>query len=222
MKTFTPEQLENLTATIFQRCGAPPAEAQLVAELLVKADLMGLPSHGILRIPQYVKDIRDGSIVPGAEIAVERLKGTALKVDARWNFGQVGATRAAQLAIEAAKEHGTAFASLRRCRHVGRVGAYTEMAAQHNCIGLAACSSAGEGHWVAPFGGREGRLGTNPMSFAAPTGGDPIVVDFSTSALPEGKVRFLRDTGEKLPPHSLVDRRGDPSTDPGDLYGDDG
>ena len=194
MKTFTAKYLEDLAGTIFQRCGAPDVEAQTVAELLVKADLMGLPSHGILRIPQYVGDMDIGYIVPGAAMIVEHLKDTVIKVDGQWNYGQIGATRMTELAIEAAKKHGMACASLRRCRHVGRVGAYTEMAAQNDCIGLAVCSTAGEGHWVAPYGGRQGRLGTNPMSFAAPTGGHPIVMDFSTSSLPEGKVRLLRDT----------------------------
>jgi uncharacterized oxidoreductase len=220
--TFSAEHLEGLTARIFQRCGAPATEAQVVAELLVKADLMGLPSHGVLRIPQYVADTRSGAIVPGVEIQVEHLKDTIIKVDGRWNFGQIVATRAAELAISAARKHGLACAAVRRCRHVGRLGAYAEMAAEHNCIGLATCSTAGEGHWVAPFGGRQGRLGTNPMSFAAPTGGFPILLDFSTSSLPEGKVRLLRDTGKELPPQSLVDREGRPSVDPHDLYDQDG
>ncbi len=218
MKTFTAAYLENLTATIFQRCGAPEAEAQIVAELLVKADLMGLPSHGVLRVSQYVGDVDIGYIVPGAQIIAEHLKDTVIKVDGQWNYGQIVATHMTELAIAAAKKHGMACASLRRCRHVGRVGAYTEMAAQHNCLGLAVCSSAGEGKWVAPYGGRQGRLGTNPMSFAAPTQGNPIVLDFSTSSLPEGKVRLLRDTGESLPPDSLVDSEGRPSTNPADLY----
>ena len=222
MPTFSVDYLEELTSTIFQRCGAPAAEARIVAELLVKADLMGLHSHGILRIPQYVGDVHSGSIVPGAEIAIERLKETVIKVDGKWNFGHACATRMAELTIEAAKQCGMACASLRRCRHVGRLGSYTEMAAQNDCIGLATCSGAGEGQWVAPFGGRQGRLGTNPMSFAAPTGGYPMVMDFSTSALPEGKVRLLRDTGEKLPPESLVDREGRPSTNPEDLYDENG
>ncbi len=220
--TFPADYLEDLTSSLFQRCGAPATEAQIVAELLVKADLMGLHSHGILRIPQYVGDTHSGSIVPGAEIAVEHLKETVIKVDGQWNFGQVCATRMAELTIHAAKQHGIACASLRRCRHVGRLGAYTEMAAQNDCIGLATCSGAGEGQWVAPFGGRQGRLGTNPISFAAPTGGLPLVLDFSTAALPEGKVRLRRDTGGELPPQSLVDSEGRPSVDPNDLYDENG
>ena len=218
MPTIDSANLEDLTAEIFERAGAPAAEARVVAELLVKADLMGLPSHGVLRIPQYVHDTTTGAIRPGAEMVIDQRRPTIHRVDGAWNFGQIAATRAAEIAIDAAVEQGMAGASVRRVRHVGRVGAYTEMAAARDCLALATCSGAGEGHWVAPFGGRKGRLGTNPISFAAPTGGLPIVMDFSTSSLPEGKVRYLRDTGEKLPPDTLVDADGNLSLDPADLY----
>ena len=218
MPVLDSEYLENLTSAIFERAGAPPEEARVVAELLVKADLMGLPSHGVLRVPQYVHDISAGGIKPGAEIVISESRSTIHRVDGGWNFGQIVASRATETAVAAAEQHGMACASVRRVRHVGRLGAYTEMAAARNCLALATCSSAGEGHWVAPFGGRKGRLGTNPISFAAPTGGRPVVLDFSTSSLPEGKVRYLRDTGDTLPPDTLVDSEGNPSLDPGDLY----
>lgn len=212
------EYLEDLTAAIFQHHGTPAEDARTVARLLVEADLMGLHSHGTLRVPQYVGDIRVGTIVPGAPLQVSEQTPAAALVDANWNFGQVGAARAAELAIERARTLGLGCASLRRCRHVGRVGAYTEQAAAAGCVAFAACSTAGEGHWVAPFGGREGRLGTNPLAFAAPTGGIPVSMDFATSALPEGRVRFYRDTNQPLPPDSLVDKDGRPTLDPNDLY----
>jgi uncharacterized oxidoreductase len=212
------EYLEDLTAAIFQKHGAPPEDARIVARLLVEADLMGLHSHGTLRVPQYVADIRQGTIAPGAALRVVEQTPAAVLVDANWNFGQVGATRAAGLAVERARNLGLGCASLRRCRHVGRVGAYTEQAAAQGCVALAACSTAGEGHWVAPFGGRQGRLGTNPLAFAAPTGGTPVSMDFATSALPEGRVRFYRDTNQSLPPDSLLDKEGKPTLDPHDLY----
>jgi uncharacterized oxidoreductase len=211
--------LEDLTAAIFQKHGTPPDDARTVARLLVEADLMGLHSHGTLRVPQYVGDIRQGTIAPGAALKVTEQTPAAVLVDANWNFGQVGAARTTELAVERARQLGIGCASLRRCRHVGRVGAYTEQAAAAGCVAFAACSTAGEGHWVAPFGGREGRLGTNPLAFAAPTeGGTPISMDFATSALPEGRVRFYRDTNQPLPPNSLVDKEGRPTLDPHDLY----
>lgn len=214
--------LEDLAAAVFGRLGAPDGHARQTARLLVEADLMGLPSHGVLRVMQYAADIRAGTIVPQAPPTLEPLTPTSLLVDANWNFGQVAADQAAQAVLERAREQGMAWAAVRRCRHVGRVGAYTEFLARGGAVGLAACSTAGEGRWVAPFGGRQGRLGTNPLSFAAPTGGDPLVLDFSTSSLPEGRVRYHRDTGMPLPPDTLVDADGRPSTRPQDLYAADG
>jgi uncharacterized oxidoreductase len=217
-RRFQADELERLAAAIFEAHGTPAQEAQTVARLLVQADLMGLPSHGVLRVPQYVEDIRRGAIVPGAPVLVREGATATTLVDGQWNFGQIGAGRATELAIERARRFGVGSASLRRCRHVGRLGAYAEQAAQAECVALVTCSTAGEGHWVAPFGGREGRLGTNPIAFAAPTLGQPVVMDFSTAALPEGRVRLYRDTGQALPEGTLVDRTGAPSTDPADLY----
>jgi uncharacterized oxidoreductase len=222
MPTCTVQYLQDLAAELFVRSGAPQSEARVVAEALVRADMMGMPSHGVLRVVQYVKDAQEKSIVPGAKLVVKELSPTASLVDAQWNFGQVAAMRAVELALATAKGHGMGSASVRRCRHVGRLGAYTERAARAGFAALASCSTAGEGHWVAPYGGRQGRLGTNPISFAAPTGGDPLLLDFSTASLPEGRVRLLRDTGRPLPADALLDERGEPSRNPADLYAADG
>jgi uncharacterized oxidoreductase len=222
MPTFQAEYLQELAATFFARSGAPQAEARIVAEALVRADMMGMPSHGVLRVIQYVKDIQQGSIDPSAELLIEELSPTVSLVDAQWNFGQVAAMRAVDLALARARDHGMGSALVRRCRHVGRLGAYTEAAARMGFAALATCSTAGEGHWVAPFGGREGRLGTNPISFAAPTGGDPVLLDYSTASLPEGRVRLFHDTGRELPDGALVDADGRPSNKPADLYAQDG
>ena len=108
---------------------------------------------------------------------------------------------------------------LRRSHHVGCLALYTEMAAAAGTIAMAAASGASSsGHWVAPWGGREGRIGTNPLSCAAPTSGQPILFDVATSSVSEGKVRFARDTGARLPPYCLVDGNGEPSANPADLY----
>ena len=222
MTTISADHLLAFATEIFVASGTPASDAQVLSRLLVDANLMGLDSHGIQRVPQYVQDIELGAIKPGAEITVARKGPTTAVVDGHWNFGQVGATRAAEVAIEMAAEHGMGCVVLHRCRHVGRLGAYTEMAAERDCIAMAGATSAGEGHWVAPFGGRQGRLGTNPLAFAAPTGDQPIAIDFSTSSVPEGKVRLLRDSQLPLPAACLVNEKGQPSTDPGDLYQSDG
>ena len=218
MPNIAPDDLIKLATDIFVAAGVPAGDADVVARMLADANLMGLDSHGVVRVSQYVGNIGNGSIVPGAEVTVAEKSATTAIVDGNWNFGQVAASRAARWAIDKARQQGLGCAVLRRCRHVGRVGAYTEMAAEADCIGLATCSAGSEGHWVAPFGGREGRLSTNPISFAAPTEDQPIVMDFSTSAAPEGKVRLFRDTGRPLPEPWVVDKHGKATTDPNDLY----
>lgn len=218
MPTFSPEYLHKTASAIFRACGTPPAEAGVVADMLVASNLMGFDSHGVLRVPQYLRDVREGRIVPGAPVTVLRETATTAVLDGHWNFGQVGASRAVDAAIGKAKSHGVGCVTLRRCRHVGCVGVYPRIAARQNLLGLAMCGASRDGNWVCPWGGREGRLATNPISFAAPTGGEPLVLDFSTSAAAEGKVRLMRNKGERAPEGWLLDSKGRPSTDPNVLY----
>ena len=216
------DELRALVIRVFEACGVGVDGAKVVADHLVRAEMMGFGSHGIQRVAQYVKDLRDGRIVPDAKLSVSKETATTAVMDANWEFGPVAGVQGTELAIDKAQQYGTGSVLIRHCRHFGRIGAYTEMAAGRDCIGLAACSAGREGHWVAPFGGRQGRMATNPISFAAPTGGDPIVMDFSTAIVPEGKVRLYRDTGGKLPEPWLVNTDGQPSTDPQDLYNEKG
>ncbi len=219
MQTFTPDYLTDLTARILTACDTPPDDARLVAELIVSANIKGLDSHGILRIPQYIKNIREGTIKPAAPIEITKATSTTAMLDANWNFGHLGARRATQMAIDKARAGGLGAVGLHRCIHVGCVGQYPEMAAAQQMVALAACSGAApSGHWVAPGGGRQGRIGTNPVAMAAPTTGRPILVDLATSTISEGKVRLYRDTGRRLPDQWLVDAAGRPTDDPHALY----
>ena len=222
MPTLDTKALMQFICDIFTAIGTSKPDARIMADMLVTCDLMGIPSHGIMRVPQYVNESKTGLVKPDRELVVLRQTGTVTILDGRWSLGQVSATRATQMAIDNAKQHGLTSIILRGCRHVGRAGAFTQMAAEQDCVAMAACSCGNEGHWVAPFGGRNGRLGTNPISFAAPTEGRPIVMDFSTSIAPEGKVRFFRDSGQPLPESWLVSDRGQHSRDPNDLYGPSG
>ena len=219
MKTVTPDSLRNLAARIFQACNTDPDDAERVASLLVAASVRGLDSHGIFRIPQYVANIREGTIKPGTEIEIVRETTVTALLDLNWNFGQLGALQATEMAIDKARAHGMGCAVLRRSHHVGCLGLYTEMAARAGMVSMAAASGgSSSGHWVAPWGGREGRIGTNPISCAAPTSAEPVLFDVATSAMSEGKVRLARDTGAQLPPDCLVDGDGKRSTNPADLY----
>ncbi len=219
MKTYSIEYLTEISSRILQACSTPVDDAQKVAQFVVAANARGLDSHGIRRISQYVNQIGTGQIKPGASIDIERETSTSALLDINWNFGQLGADQASHMAIEKARNHGMGCVALHRCVHVGCVGLYAQMVADEGMVALAACSGAApSGHWVAPWGGREGRIGTNPIAFAAPTSGDPILIDVATSTVSEGKVHLARDCGEQLPDHWLVDAQGKPSNNPNDLY----
>jgi uncharacterized oxidoreductase len=211
--------LAAVSREIFIACGAPPDEASLVAEHLVNSNLMGVDSHGVLRIPEYVDRVHRGAIVPGAPIVLtQEQSGTAI-VDCGLNFGQVGASRAMQLAIEKASRYKVSCVVTRRCTHVGRLGHYSRMAADAGMVGLITVNSSSEGHDVVPFGGVVGRLATNPLSYAIPAPGPPLVADMSTSTVAEGKIRLYRNLGQELPPGWIIDGAGNPSTDPRAYYG---
>lgn len=216
---FDHRAVSRLAASLFEAAGAPPLEASLVAEHLVTSSLMGLDSHGVLRVPEYLDLVLQGKIVPGAPIEVRRTTATTAIVDCGYNFGAVGAVRAIEEACHLARHSGTASVITRHCNHVGRLGAYVQAAAEQELVAIATCNSPVYGHFVLPWGGREGRLATNPVAYAVPTGGDPIVADISTSVAPEGKIRKHMHLGQPLPEGWVVDAGGRPTTDAAAFYG---
>ncbi len=218
MPTFSAAFLTTLSARVFAALKAPPAEAQIVAEHLVLSNLMGLDSHGVVRIPLYTRWVREGPIRPGAPVTVLHSNQALVTVDCGYNFGQVGALRATQAAIARAKEHGIACALTRNCAHVGRVGHYTQLAAEAGMFALAVANSPRSGHWVVPFGGLEGRIGANPISWAAPGSAHPVLADMALSTTAQGKVVVYRNRGKQLPEGWIIDAAGKSSTDPGDLF----
>lgn len=215
-----PDSLLEFTREVFQSCGAPEAEAAIVADHLVTANLLGYDTHGVIRIPQYVADIGSGMIRPGAPMTVERETATTAVLDCGWNFGQVGGLRAIEIAMAKARQFHTSTVLVRRSNHAGRLGTFTQRAAEEGFLALAACNSPMHGHFVLPWGGREGRLATNPISFAVPMGSHPpLLADFSTAETSEGSIRLQRNLGKDLPPGTIVDADGQPSTDPSKFYG---
>jgi hydroxycarboxylate dehydrogenase B len=217
---FEADQLKSLTSRIFEASGAPEEEAAIVADHLVTANLMGFDSHGIIRIPQYLEDIDKKIIQPGAKATLTHETDTTAVVNCGWNFGQVGGVRAMEVAISKARNSRTATVVARHCNHAGRLGAYTQMAAEQGLFALGVCNSPRHGHFVLPWGGRKGRLATNPLSFAVPCGSHhPLVADFSTAESAEGKIRLYRNQGRMLPEGWIVDSEGQPSRDPSAFYG---
>jgi hydroxycarboxylate dehydrogenase B len=219
LKTFPAKELHDLGKELFIACDAPAAEADDVAAHLVEASLMGIDSHGVVRYIWYVEQCLEGGICPGAQVQVLRDGGHVALVDCAMNFGQVGAGFMVDLVRSRARDGGIAFATSRHCHHVGRLGAYPQALAEAGLFGFAVANSQRHGHFVVPWGGREGRLATNPLAWAAPTAGHPILLDMSTSMTPEGKVRTALHASEQLPEGRILDAEGLPTTDPAAFYG---
>jgi LDH2 family malate/lactate/ureidoglycolate dehydrogenase len=219
MPLLQPSTLIDLAKRIFVAAGAPDDIAETVATSLVGSDLVGHDSHGSVRVRQYLDAIRRGDLNPAARPVIVHEQGAAVTIDAQRSFGQVAARFAINEAIARAKIHGVAAAGVIHCGHVGRLGEWVELAAEHQTLALAFCNGGGATGIVAPFGGAERLLGTNPIAAALPVGdSDPIVLDFATSAVAEGKVRVARNRGKSIPEGWILNNAGLPSTNPADLY----
>lgn len=219
MPLFHVDALEDISQRIFQGAGSPEAEARLVSRYLVKANLMGHDSHGVIRIPQYLTGVQQGNCVPGAMPAVVQETPATVVLNAHWGYGQVAATGAMDIAINKAASQAVSSVGIHNCNHIGRLGEYAEMAARSGMIGLVTVNGHGMGHIVAPYGGAEGRMITNPLAVGIPTGQEePIILDMATSVVAEGKVRVKRNQQVPTPEGWLVDNKGLPTTNPDDLY----
>jgi len=204
---------------LFRAGGVPADEAQVVADSLIGANLAGHDSHGVIRIPQYLKAIADDLLKPGVPLSILHQTAAVLVCDGQWGSGQVQAHRLLQHLVQLARTVGLAAGTLKNCGHIGRLGEYGEAAAAQGFAFLATVNNHGFGRAVAPPGGTQGRIGTNPLCLAVPTaGGNPVVLDIGTSVCAEGKVRVQFNKGEPVPEGWLLDAAGRPTTDPGVLY----
>jgi LDH2 family malate/lactate/ureidoglycolate dehydrogenase len=210
-------ELLHLARAVLEDAGAPPATAAAVAESLVEANLRGHDSHGVRRLVPYLRFVRDGRVDPAAEPEVVQRRGAVAIVDGCGGFGQVAARLAVRELAGLAREHGVGAAAIRRANHVGRLGEWVEALAEEGLVGLAFCNAEPT---VAPFGGRERRLGTNPLAWAAPrlSPAPPLVMDWSTATMPEGKLAIALARGEPVPDGVLVNADGEPSREPADFY----
>ncbi len=219
MPRITAEDLRDFVLSIFQAAGVSAAEAQVVTDHLVQANLAGVDSHGVMRVAQYVEALKTGKVKAGAARQVLSETATTAGIDGGLGFGQVVCKDAMALALDKAREAGIAAVTVRNCYHCGCLGVYTRQAAARDMIGIVMVNAGGGGQSVAPFGGLARRLATNPLSIAAPSAqGFPIVLDIATSVAPEGKVRDCYQTGKAVPAGWLADSQGQPSTDPKTFY----
>lgn len=220
MRKLSAAELGRIGTALFDAAGSPHEESEIVSDVLVRASLAGHDSHGIMRFTQYVNQIRNGEIRPGAPFEIERETRAIAIINGHQGWGPVIARKAMLLAIEKARHCSVGTVVVRGSQHIGRVGEYPMMAAAEQMIGLAFVNSYGGGAAVAPWGGIDGRFAPNPIAFAAPSGeGWPVLVDITTSVIPEGKVRVAFYQAAKLPEGCVIDAEGNPTTDPAAFYG---
>ncbi len=219
MPTVRAESLADVSRGIFEALGAGPDDARTVASVLVEANLAGHDSHGVIRVPQYADSVRAGDTKPGASMTVVRQTATTTIHDASWGFGAVSMSAALAEAMDKARDLGMHAFGIHNCNHIGRLGHYSDIAARAGFVPIITVNSTGAAAAVAPFGGKHGRLGTNPLSVAFPTADEPILMDMTSSIVAEGKIRVRRNSGETLPEGWILDRHGVPSTEPADFYG---
>ena len=219
MPVFPHQYLHKVAYNIYRAEGASHEEAEIVATHQVKANLVGHDSHGVIHIPEYVERIHKGHIVPGAPFEVVQESPTTARIDGHWGFGFVVTERAMTMAIEKARTHNVAAITIFQQSHIGRLGDYPTMAAQEGMIALITADSGAGPKAVAPFGGRERRLGTNPICIAMPSDLDgTLLLDMATSAVAAGKVSLARNRREPIPTGWVIDKDGNPTNDPEDYY----
>ncbi len=218
MPKIATERLTLIGQALFEAAGTPRAEAELVMRHIVGANLVGHDSHGVIQIPTYLERIKKGHIVPGAPWTIVRESPTTTVVDGHWGFGYVVNERAMQLTIDKARHADVAAATVFRQGHIGRLSSYTQMAAAAGMIGLVTADSGRSAKAVAPFGGREARLGTNPISIAIPSDLEgPLYLDMATSAAAAGKIALAVARNERVPDGWVIGSDGRPTNDPRQL-----
>ena len=204
--------LRTLVAQIFLRCGMRSEDAELLADTLVEADLSGIHSHGVLRVPEYVQKLTVKGVNPRRRPRIVRETGACLVIDGDNSMGQIGMHYAMQQAIARAERFGIAAAAIRGSNHSGAMAYFAAQALDHDMIGVATTNALPT---MAPWGGAERILGINPLGIAIPAGAEePILYDAAFSGSSHGKIRIYAQKGLTLPEGWALDHQGSPTTDP--------
>lgn len=208
-------QLRTQVARVLAAAGSSPAEAEQVAANLVLANLSGHDSHGVGMVPRYVDAVAEGGLRPNTGVKVQVDIGTLLSLDGQGGYGQIVGVEAMEMGIARAKQHGSCIFTLAHAHHLGRIGHFAEMATAQGLVAMHFVNVLSR-PVVAPWGGGDGRFGTNPCCIGVPlAGAAPFVLDFATSRVAQGKMRVAHNKGERVPPGYLIDEAGRPTDDPG-------
>ncbi len=207
-------------ADIFAKAGTSRAEAERIGKYLVTANLTGHDSHGVQRVPRYLQWLREGIFVADRVVKISQETPVYAVVDGLYGFGQTVAPQAVDIGIAKCKAMGLSMIALRNAGHIGRVGDWAEKAAAEGLVSVHFVNAAGSS-LVAPFGGVDRRFSTAPYCVGVPREGQtPLILDFATSVVAEGKVLNASFGGKKIPVDALVSPDGHTSNDPHVLYGD--
>ncbi|MGE8940982.1 malate/lactate/ureidoglycolate dehydrogenase [Leptospira interrogans] len=219
MVTISADKLRELVRDIFIAAGSSQQEGEQLGKSLVSANLAGHDSHGVVRVPRYLQWKADGDFLANQTVEVVRETPVLAVVDGKYGFGQTTAPQAVEIGIKKCKAMGLSAVALRNSGHVGRLGEWAEMAAEAGLVSIHYCNAASS-LLVAPYGGVDRRLSTAPCAVGIPRGEeDPLILDFATSVVAEGKVLVASQGGKKLPDNALVCQDGSMSGDPHQLYG---
>ncbi len=220
--TLLPVAVPTLTdgvAAMFVSAGCSAPEAQVIAQGLVEANVYGHDSHGVGIVPTYLDHLRDGRVRPGQTVRVVADHGAILGLDGQLGFGQSIGAQAMSLAVERASATGLAMVGLADSHHLGRIGRWAEQCAE---AGMASVHFVNvlSAPLVAPWGGTDARLGTNPLCVGVPHSPHPLILDYATSMVALGKTRVALDAGLPMDDGLLLDAAGRPTTDPGVMFTD--
>lgn len=217
------ERLVDFVGALFEAAGCPAAEANAVADGLAEANLMGHDSHGVLRVPIYLADLKSRDVAIGQRPQLVSESAATAHFDGRRGLGQVAGEIIVDHGVIKARDAGSATVTLRNVGHLGRLGRWAERAARQDLISLHFVNTSGgrpaNVMLVAPFGGSTRRMSVNPMCIGLPRpAAPPIIMDATIAATAGGKVMAASNRGERLPPGQIIDRDGHPTTEPEALF----
>ncbi len=214
-KTLQAPELQAQVAAVLRAAGSSPEEAATVAANLVLANLSGHDSHGVGMLPRYVDAVLEGGLKPNSTVSTLLDAGSMLTLDGQRGYGQIVGEQAMEMGIARAQIHGSCIMTLANAHHLGRIGHFAEMAVAQGLVSMHFVNVLSR-PVVAPFGGADGRYGTNPCCIGIPLAGrDPFVLDFATSRVAQGKMRVAHNEGKRVESGTLIDEHGRPTTDPG-------
>lgn len=218
MRTIAAPKLIELVTAVMHAAGCELPEAATIARRLVDSNLVGHDSHGVLRVARYLEWMRKDWVRANQGPTIVFENDSIAIVDGNRGFGQVVGEFAGELGTTKAKKMGIAMIGLKNCGHLGRVGDWAELAAAADQVSLHFLNTS-SGLRVAPFGGSDRRLSTNPITIGIPVaGGEPVIMDMTTSSVAEGKLMVALNRGEHVPEGWIVDAQGRPTTQPKDFY----